>query len=228
MSEITDKIRSRGHWEVTIRPADFVADRVPYADLPEILTHAAVRFRGWPVPFVDHRERFLGDSDWIGQDIEAAMVAHYEAWRLWMSGQFSQLRSVSADWREGEEATRTPSGFSALIEVWEIVFYLTEVFELAARLALGPSGSSVMVVRVSLFGLDGRGLVVGQRNRAEFIEPYMSRSNQQTFEVSRPRDVLISRAREEATEMARDFLLRFGWEPSITQLAEHQAELAPS
>lgn len=122
VSEITDKIRSRGHWEVTIRPADFVADRVPYTDLPEILSHVAVRFRGWPVPFVDHRERFLGDSDWIGQDIDAGMVAHYEAWRLWMSGQFSQLRSVSADWGEGAETTRTPRGLGPSLRFGRLSF----------------------------------------------------------------------------------------------------------
>ena len=36
-SPVVDKIRSRAYWDVAIRPATFVANRVPYAQLDEII-----------------------------------------------------------------------------------------------------------------------------------------------------------------------------------------------
>ena len=117
MSAITDKIRSRGYWSVVIRPEVFIADRVKYADLESVLEAATVRFRGWPVPFVDRREPPLRGDDWIGQDIDARVVGHVEAWRFFSSGQFDHLRPISADWREGQERPYVPRGFDAVIEV---------------------------------------------------------------------------------------------------------------
>lgn len=228
MSATTDKIRSRGHWDVVIRPQAFDDQRVPYEELDTILERAVVRFRGWPVPFIDNRKQPDRGKDWIGQDNDTEMVSHYEAWRFFTSGQFNHVRAVSADWREGREATPTPAGVSAIIEVWEILFYLTEVFELAARLALLPGGDSSLHIGVALNGLQGRGLVVGQQNRMEFIEPYLAEvaTIDRSFELTR--DDLVANPRAQAVEMTREFLLRFGWKPSREQLAEHQLELINS
>jgi hypothetical protein len=226
MTELTDKIRSRGHWDVAIRPGTFVADRVPYEQLDEVVPSIVVRMRGWPVPYVDYgRDAVLHGNDWVGQDIDAGGVDHYEAWRFFMSGQFSHIRSVSADWRSGREALRVPDDFKSLIEVWEIVFYLTEIFELAARLALSPGGDEQMVVSASLQGLQDRGLIVGQRHRAEFMDPMRSHVDSFSHQVELSREKLIAESRVAALEMAREFFLRFGWKPPLDQLIDHQREL---
>ncbi len=225
MSEITDKIRSKGHWDVAIRPESFSEHRVDYGDLDEILVGLTVRLRGWPVPYIDHRRQLLRGDDWIGQDIDAEIVSQYEAWRFFMSGQFTHLRAVSADWRTGHEATAVPDGFSSVIEVWEILFYLTEVFELAARLALGPAGDERMAVEVRLNGLASRGLVLGQPGRLGFVAPYSASSESLRQTVALSRDRLVAEPRQEAVQIAREFFLRFGWKPSIEQLADYQREL---
>lgn len=152
-------------------------------------------------------------------------VDHYEAWRFFTSGQFAHLRSVSADWRTGSEALRVPEGFKALIEVWEILFYLTELFEFAARLALSPGGDEQMVISASLHDLENRGLVVGQRNRAEFFAPQRSHVESFSHNVELPREKLIADSKVAAAEMAREFFLRFGWKPPLDQLLDHQREL---
>lgn len=226
MSELTDKIRSRGHWHVVIRPATFLAERIPYEQLDEVIPSIQVRMRGWPVPYADYGRRdLLRGEDWVGQDVDAEVVSMYEAWRLFMSGQFAHLRAVSADWRTGTEATRIPEGCDSVIEVWEIVYYLTEVFELAARLALGPAGDDIMVVSVALERLEGRGLVVGHSRRLEFLDVYKSAVPRLTREVEMPREKVVADGRAAAVEMAREFLLRFGWKPSVDQLADFQREL---
>jgi hypothetical protein len=226
MSAVTDKIRSRGHWQVAIRPDPFNAERVDYAKLEELLASAAVRLRGWPVPFVDYREPPIRAENWIGQDIDAGGVSHYEAWRFFMSGQFSHLRSVSADWREGNERTPTPDGFDAVIEVWEILFYLTEVFELASRLALGPAGSDQVNIEVRLNGLENRGLVVGEwLKRAEFFQPHRSTLPSLERKITLSREELVAEGPELAVEMSREMFLRFGWDADSAFLSDYQREL---
>jgi hypothetical protein len=224
VSPLIEKVRSRGHWSISIRPSSFDPMRVDYSALEDIVESLAVRFRGWPVPVVDRREQPLRGEDWVGQDIDASMVSHYEAWRFFTSGQFNHLRAVSADWREGRERTYVPSGYDAVIEVWEILFYLTEVFEFAARLALSDAGDDPMVIGIGVEALGNRALVVGQHNRAEFIEPYRTPTTY-AVELSVGRDDLVARPRELAAEAARTFFLRCGWKPPIEQLLEHQREL---
>ena len=185
-----------------------------------------MRLRGWPVPYVDPREPVLRSENWIGQDIDASMVEHYEAWRFFTSGQFNQLRSVSADWRSGAESSPIPSGVDSVIEVWEILFYLTELFELAARLFLTHTTHEEEIkVEVTLNGLLGRGLVVGQRNRAPFVGLYQTSVPSLSNSVSVPRDALVAEPREHAVTMARYFFTRFGWSPPVEQLRGQQQEL---
>lgn len=225
MSDVTNRIRSRAYWDVTIRFRTFISDRVSYAELDRLIFGLAVRLRGWPVPMVDYRMQILGGEDWVGQDIDAKMLSHLEAWRFWTSGQFSQLRVVGADWRVGPERFPVPDGYNGIIEVWEILFYLTEVFELAARLALSSAGDDRMVLSASLYGLENRGLVVGQSNRMEFDKPLPSRVAHQTQRVELTPDSLVAETRAEAAKFAREFFLRFGWQPALEQLLSHQGEL---
>jgi hypothetical protein len=233
VSEVTDKIHSKGYWDVTIRPETFDDQRLDYENLDEVLNSVAVSFRGWPVPFIDRRTQTLHGDDWIGQDIDATVVSHYEAWRFFTSGQFNHLRAVSADWRTGSEGTYVvpsrleypPENFESVIEIWEILFYLTEVFELAARLALSPAGDDAMAISVRLEAGAGRALIVGQANRVPFDRPYGPPPETIARELTLPREQLVAEPRMLAVEMARQFFLRFGWKPSLEQLADHQREL---
>jgi hypothetical protein len=228
MSELTDQIRTKGFWNVAIMPEPFVENRVDYGELEDTLIKVAVRFRGWPVPFFNHHEAPLRGPDWIGQDIDAQMLWHSEAWRFFTSGQFNHLRAISADWRtDTPQETLIPRdfGLDSVIEVWEILYYLTEVFELASRLAFTSAGDEKTRIEVRLSGMKDRGLVVGQDNRAPFMEPYKANIEDYAQSIVLTRDQIAAEARDQAVKMAREFFLRFGWNPSIDQLAEHQREL---
>jgi hypothetical protein len=226
VSVLVDKIRSRGSWDVTIRPAAFLPDRIPYQDLHEILEKSVVRLRGWPMPTIDPYTNLQRGADWIGQEIDADNVWHHEAWRFFTSGQFNLLRSVSADWRrDTDERTPVPGSADSVIEVWEVLWTLTEVFELAARLALKIGGADEMTVSAHLDGLQNRALVVAQPNRAPFFQPPVATVPHLERSMTLPRDVLIADARRPAAELSQEFFLRFGWEVSLEQLLNHQREL---
>lgn len=224
MSEVTDKIRSRAYWDISIMPEPFNERRLGFAVLGDLVASHTVRLRGWPVPYTDYREETLRGDDWLGQDIDAKTVSHIEAWRMFRSGQFSHLRAVDIDWRplpSGEPRSESAD----VVEVWEILYYLTEVFELAARLALSPAGDETMTVRANLFGLNYRSLIVGQSNRAEFWDPKGPGPTKIEREVTLPRNQLVAEAREQAVDMARDYFDEFSWTVSREQLLDHQRQL---
>jgi hypothetical protein len=224
VSDVLDKIRSRGYWDVEIRPLSFDAGRLSYEDLEDVIEGATVRMRGWPVPFIDQREPWLRGDDWVGQNIDALMVSHLETWRLFTSGQFVHFRAITADWGESDVIAPERPG-ERIIPVWEILFYLTEVVELAARLTLKTKRPRSVLVRVTLSGMADRGLVVGQRNRPEFFHPYVQQQDLLHAEVEVPADDLIAEPRDVALGLAHHLLLRFGWKPAIEQLRGHQLEL---
>jgi hypothetical protein len=224
VSELTDRIRSRAYWDVVIRPQSFREDRVPYEDLESIVERCAVRLRGWPLPYLSDEQLVRGE-DRIGQETDAP-GGHLEAWRFFTSGQFLQLSAISADWRrKNVDVHDEGAGHESVIAVWEILYYLTEVYEFAARLALTPAGDDPIVIETSLYGLADRALIAGQRNRAPFMSPFVSKVRSLSFADLLSRDDLIANSRTAAIKMARKFLIRFGWTPSIEQLAGAQAEL---
>ena len=224
VTTVIDRIRARAHWDIAIRPEPFRSDLVAYDRLEEILNQAVVRLRGWPVPFVDNREPVLRGQDWIGQNIDARVLPHMEAWRFFTSGQFAQLRVVSADLRAGTETTPMNADGASIIEVWEILFYLTEVVELAARLALGNAGGEQMTIETRLHGVENRLLVAGTSSR-ELVGDY--RATMSSIEEMRTeqREHLLAESRQIAVEMAREMFLRFGFKAPEQVLADYQREL---
>ena len=225
MSAIVDKIISRGHWDVSIAPENFEPERVPYGELEEVLRRSVVSLRGWPVPFIDHQVQVTRREKWIGQDVDAPTVQMYEAWRFFQSGRFNHLRSVSADWRRGREATLTPVSAESVIEVWEILYYLTEVVELASKLSLTQAGDDRMDITAILRKLQKRALVLGFSDRPPWPWEYVA--DVKSLKVRRVvgREQLISDGHRLAAEMAREVFFRFGWKPAIDQLAGLQAGL---
>ena len=219
MSEVVDRIRSRGYWDVFIHPEPFRKDQVPYGDLDGILNQAVVRFRGWPVPFINLRQPISRHQEWIGQDIEDQSPAHEEAWRFFTSGQFNQLRVISADWR-----TPVPRGATPAIETWEILFYLTEIVELAARLALTHAGSDQMTIGICLNAPGGRRLVAGTPQRM-MSGDYSTSASCLKGRRTLQRDHLIAEARQIAVDMSKQMFQRFGFNASSEGLAAYQREL---
>jgi len=226
MSSVINRIRAKGYWDLAIRPEPYRSDLIAYEHLDDILGQAVVRLRGWPVPFIDHRVQLLRGQHWIGQDIDARMVAHEEAWRFFTSGQFTQLRVISADRRVGVEAMPVPAGASHVIEVWEILFYLTEVVELASRLALSEaSGDGAhMTIDAQLHGLNGRVLVAGTPARESHAD-YQAATPSIRDKRRLRRNQLIAEPREVAVDMARAMLSRFGFKASQEVLSDYQREL---
>jgi hypothetical protein len=163
-SPVLDRILDSGYLDVAIRPTPYVPDRVSPAQLESLLAENTVRLRGWPVPYVDYRVPLMRHGSWIGQDIEPQVVPHSEAWRFCTSGQFLHRRILASDLRSSAELAADDPTASGSVVVWDVLLYLVEVAELAARFATAMGCESVTIA-ASLNGIAGRQLVSGDWKR---------------------------------------------------------------
>ncbi|MFE4456097.1 helix-turn-helix domain-containing protein [Nocardia tengchongensis] len=215
-SAVVSKIKSRGHWMVSIRPERYQVDRLQHSQLDPALAAAVVRRRGWPVPFIDDRKLPTHGDDWIGQDIDAESVNEYESWRFFESGQFNHLRAVSAEWRMWPMPPVLPPGFESIIEIWEILYYLTELFELAGRLGLATAKGESMTIAVTLNLRPNTALIDDNPRHSHGIFPAPLYLSEKSMTVTT--ENLVSEFGPLAARMAIDIFSRFGWNPTLQQL----------
>ncbi len=221
--DLVDMIRSRGHWQVVLRPSAFERDRVRYEDLEDTVRKAAVQLRGWDFPHLDARSPIVRGKDWIEQSSE--WNRHLESWRFHSSGLFAMVRGMWTDWTDREGFEDVPAG-AKVVTVGELLFTMTEAFEFAARMSLTPAGDDRMHIDIAAKDLRGRHLIVGDRRRAEFLEPRVAGIDDfpQTFELSR--DELIAQPREFALDASIQLFMRFGWlDTPRESLVDMQGEL---
>ena len=160
MSELLDKIRSRGYWQVVIRPHEFDEQRIAdiFALYP-ILERCSVQLRGWNYPHLHRSVQFHIDTDWIGQEFQ---WEHYlELWRFYQSGQFIHIAGIRSDWRDQSDIwPPATNGWlpGSVLGIGDTVFGFTEIFEFAARLAFTDASDDFMHISVTLKGLKDRRL----------------------------------------------------------------------
>lgn len=97
--EILDKIKSKGYWEITIRPLKF-ANRFSLLEAKSLLEKACVHYYGWTVPIVTSNSA----QCFFGQNFVEGVFDNYgviEVWRLYTSGQLVYYRGFIEDWQQG-------------------------------------------------------------------------------------------------------------------------------
>jgi hypothetical protein len=226
MSELLEKIRSRGHWRVVIRPGTFNKERVPnIAALYPILQKTSVQLRGWDFPHLDTQTKLHIDKDWIGQEID--WQQYLELWRFYQSGQFVHFSAMAEDWFHEFFGPLEP-GYDQpglLLSVERTVFRFTEIFEFASRLALTEAGDAQMHLEIGLVGINNRCLWVNAQRRMPFDSDYKASIRELPYQVNVSHIELISAASELALRPAVELFQRFGWDPSLEMLRDIQAEL---
>lgn len=202
--------RQLGHWDIVIRPQPYDADRLDRDALETVLAQSTVRLRGWPVPYVDHAKMLNGQS-YLGCDIPVRNTPHEEQWRLFTSGQFLHRRVLTADL----------IGKPDQIPVWEILFYLTEVVELAARLAQSMITPMGMTVQATLRGAAGR-LLVSDDPKRHLHDDYRTSESALTALIDLPVSELLTDPGALAVQMAKTILQGFGFMATDEVLSDYQ------
>lgn len=226
MTTLLEKIRSRGHWQVVIRPGRYVEKRIQnICALYPIVQKASVGLRGWDFPHVDPHTKPHIDVDWVGQESE--WQQYLEIWRFYQSGQFVDVAGMPLDWRD--QSTLWPADqdwkAGALFGIGDALFTFTEVFEFAARLALTEAGDELMHIEITVSGLAGRRLWVDLHNRWPMFRRYEASLGELPYKVELPRSELVAQARELALKPAAELFARFGWNPDAAILRDIQKNL---
>lgn len=205
---------------VSVRPGPYRSDRISPSQLETFATSHAVRLRGWPVPMVSTRHAVARHGNWIGQDLQAEVVPHLEAWRLFTSGQFLQRRVVATDLRDAIELKPAAPEATGAVAVWDILLYLVEVAELGARYVTALSAETV-AIEVALEGIAGRELISGDWQR-ELHGRHITQTDSLTARVVHPTPVLLAAPRGVGVELAQQILRQFGLEVADKVLMEWQ------
>ncbi len=221
MSELLNKIRSKGYWRVVVRPNHFVEKRVEdISALKPILQKSSVRLRGWDFPYVNGLGRTYTDADSIVQELE--LDRHRELWRLFQSGQFIYYGGFAVDWVERETAISSAEVPKKILSVPDVVYRFTEVFEFAARMARTEAGHDQMHIEIKAGGLKGRSLWV---DPARIPVEQTVRIDEVPYETDVPSAQLLAESRELALVAARELFIRLDWDANLRVLSDMQANV---
>jgi len=225
MTGLSDKIRSRGYWQIFVSPADFVESRVPYSELRPLIERSSVDLRGWDFPHIDPHEPIQTNTSWIEQESEWHQFK--EIWRLHQSGQFLDLLSIWEDWYDESQLDRIPDGWEPMqrLGVSNTIYHFTEIYEFASRLARTVAGSEVMTIGITATGLKNRFLWQENLRRVPFRFPRSTAMSEFLFEKAYSKLDLSAQPREFALEPIEELFARFEWSPGLERLREWQSQI---
>ena len=212
---IADKIKSRGYWRITIRPTEYLPNRIAsISDLNPLAQRLAVDIRewGWDFPYVDMNLRDLSIyQSSIAQKIE--WENFIELWRFYQSGQFAYLGAVVTDWPSSRMAPAPPN----VLFAEDVIAKYIEILEFAARLSASPTGSDRMWIQVVIYGIRARSLVSASSsplfNMALSARQTTYNDGEFVHQEEIPREQLLANSRKIALRWARELFSRFGWNP---------------
>ena len=225
MSDLAKLIRTRGHWEVVIRPIEFHATALTYAQLEPLVRESVVAATGWPFPYF-HEPDVSRETDWVGAEVE---FNHYkELWRFHRSGQFVFLGGLGWDWRDASGLWPAYSKWTPNegLPVVSSLLAITEYCEFAARLAARTPVLERIVLSISFAPLEGRKLFFDDPNRDPtiFQKPFSGDAWEWLGELTLAD--LAGKVPELATQIANDLFSRMSWEiPGETARAIQERSL---
>ena len=223
--EILSLVRTRGHWEVVIRPTSFVEHRLERSELNETIVRNSVDIRGWDFPHISRHESSHIDVEWVGQQVN--WEHQLQIWRMYRSGQFVFISGIPYEWRDRSHVWPAHQGWepNQLLGFNEVIGRLTEVTDFAARLSQTKAGDESMTISIRLGKMKGRVLFTDSFNRTPLRGGYQASVESISAESTISRAELVAAPRPLALKLANDVFSFFGWQTAPQIAADVQAEI---
>jgi hypothetical protein len=205
MTDILAKIKTQGHWKIIIHPHEFDPNRIgSLNDCKKIIMETKVSLRGWSFPHYDiHKEPRIG-LNYVEQDIDWSRFTQF--WRYYQSGQFVFFSNLWED--ESYDANN-------ILSLIGTVYFLTEIFEFASRLASKNLLSDECSVYVELKNIKNRQLRNTEPGRMFLMFGECETELENIpFGLDIKSHDLISQAHEKALEGVQYIFERFNWNKS--------------
>jgi len=228
VSGLTDKIRSRGYWEVLIHPATFKERRIPnIADLFPLVHRLSVTLRGWDFPHIDVQNLPMFGKDQVMQDVD--WKEYIEVWQMYQSGQFYYNGAMRYDWAEDVTGwVPKPPLYSEakILGIGDTVARFTEVFRFASGFALSEAGDEEIYVSVGLGGLEGRYLWMDHYRGLPFRRGQRCSMKEYIQAQAFTRSELAADGDSIALDWAAEVIKRFGENPPRQALERLRGEFS--
>ena len=226
MSEILDRIKSRGYWKVVIRPTTFVEQRVAdRSALLSIIERNSVDLKGWSFPHVDSLVEIEKGPDWIGQEISRDPVL--ELWRFYQSGQFVHYLGIPEDWRTGAHQWPLSGNgvHRGMLDVAGVVLQLTEIYEFAARFCFTQAVDNGIFLEITVDNIEDHFLYLPEIGSQEGSEISKTGSPGIDYAICLSNIEIVAEARELSLWPALELFRSFQWDPGVDFVRELQLEL---
>jgi len=224
------------YWRVIVRPTDYQAEYVSFAQLESTLQKAQVRLRGWYFPHLSRRaNEICSGTNYLAM---WNIFHNYEYWRFYESAQLIHYHGVrecvDSGYKEKiEEVTRSNlkwldpdwSTVTGYFDIINFVYTVTEIFEFAARLASALELQKQMHIEIGLENVKGFILGISDWGRAwDYLYQWNgSDSLSGSWDVD-SRD-LSATAHDQSLAAIIWFFQRFGWKEANYQ-ALRDAQIA--
>lgn len=164
MKPTLEDIKSKGHWIIRIRPAEYPDHcEVDFPALESCVRASNVSLRGWDFPHVDQKISRI--KNYVQQ--EFAWDKHIYLWRAYASGQFVMYDAL---WEDRISGDSRPQGWglAKVLSGESAVYRLVEVFEFATRWFQQIKVTGGVVIECRLLGLEERTLKLSE-HRSPFF-----------------------------------------------------------
>jgi len=212
---LLEKIRSRGYWEVIIRPTRFERERIKaLSECTQIVQECRVRLRGWDYPHVSTRSPpHVGGVDYVESLTD--WNGYKELWRMYQSGQFVHLFGCREDWLSErisifgfpQHAYIEPG---SVLSVLSTLYSVTEIYEFASRLAQKNLFDETIFLSIALHGMKNRKLIFFESQRLLF-DDYVCKIADLPLDKTITVDELLGRGHELALDHTIWIFERFNW-----------------
>ncbi|MCL2135129.1 MAG: toll/interleukin-1 receptor domain-containing protein [Candidatus Bathyarchaeota archaeon] len=217
------KIKSRGYWQIIIRPITFQRGHI--SDLSnglKIIEECKVSLRGWDYPHMSYNEPAYCGIDYLESVVDWSI--YKELWRFYDSGQFVHFRGFKEDWFEESHSGSDKNFCSPKIAFDAIgaIHAMTEIYQFATRLANKQIFDKSAYISIRLYGLANRTLTSFDIRRT-IDSVYRCKIDYFPIEKEIPLDTLIEKGDEIAIEQVIEIFKRFDWHsPQIDTLKKIQ------
>jgi hypothetical protein len=228
MSELLDKIHSKGYWRVNIRPTIFEIERIPnLTQCWNIIEECVVLLRGWDYPHIDRNKR-VNREDFISSEVD--FEGYIEYWQFHQSAQFIHHFSCVEDWVLDPSQlsplsvpSRSPS--DNYLSILSTLYKITEIFQFTSRLCSKQILNPSVELKIELYGMEDRQLFFWDPTRYLSL-PKISQTERISLSRIYHPDDIITNAPQLAMDATIYIFERFGWERVSDQIfPEEQKKL---
>lgn len=225
MNMPVDKIKTRGYWQLRIRPLEYLENRVTKLSLLEdAVRQCSVSLRGWNFPHFNQNNPPSRAQEYVDQATDWDIFVEY--WRACRSGQFISICALWGEWRDQSSHWPPPKNWThgKILGFEDAIFRFAEIYEFSSRWCQALHVGEEIIIENTICHFKGRQLVSDRRP----IFPHEDRKSdidEWSFKKQYGTAALLANPRDLAIEPTIQLFESLHWDFNEIDIKKVQAEL---